>query len=948
MGFTTSITIIAPATGTTCQALAPPVTGVLWDVTNGLPVVGRIVTLKYNSTIIGTEITDIAGTYSFLSPNDVYIPVAGALTLTIDWPGDGVYDPSSNTSPITMSYCGDDAELASKFFASPFRTPAQINTENGERLWGAILCIDPNGLRPVGPKGPIYYLLDTMTIRPGLSDKSGAFEATINDQKTSIDSAGNQKRVYDMTLFTDDTIYIRDNDEFWIGVQQGPEAPNNEDGLDYVWAVNTGGRQWLMGGWITKRYYIYEEDSRITATIEGRCYMDLWRKSFFGTPEIPRNYTSSTDLMSIIPHVLADVNAGQEPDFQFSMSAFYWPVAPMGVEWLKEFREEDAFSVMEDACDEAGWEWQIVINPYGTTPAQRRAVEVYDRGAGPISAQQLIEFDRNIRDLPRIIMGDTTHLTSGVIVTGLQSTIPPEVSGWIQMGLWPDISWSNREYTMISTPYPPNSGIPSPSGGRFSDASLVIDDEGRGALNLQKSNIGAGYFYLIFNYYTDESDQPHAARMDIDLRQWRRLKLRFRHPTRETPDLGTLYRIGLHSTGTPALQFLNSSFEYDFGEGDKQDDPTFIDPTDGNPNDPQVSDHDTINDENWTEIDLLLPEIDPDGMTVNKHHGWIEVTGGGAPDPTAIDFVSIIVQPAESEPGQTYPVATIPPAFTGRPFIHRVALNTNIPAGARYLTIANPEQLFGRGTGVFPTGIGGETLFWNPRPVCLIAGRSGGSWKFEPVYVAGINGPDYPNPAYPASGGQATVRLENGIDRVYHNDTYLYIIGGWSISFSQIHFERNILLEKAASSVPAHLENPKRYRLTDYQEIEYSSEAEARADQDLLKLGVSRQSIRVRLDGDPRQRIGMRVTSRLDPERSADGEPDMIFQNVSMFIDDVEHRVVGTDFYNTFLLGLTSDTRSKGLDDDTGEIIDISNQRSKILRNARGITPLTRGVKQPT
>ena len=910
--------------------------------------------LSYNGTDIGTDFTGAAGEYSIA---DAYIFEGGtpappwpngtpaSWTLTITWAGDGVYDPISNTSSIDISYCYDNADLASKFFVSPYRTPARIKTENGERLYGAILCIDPNGLRPVGPKGPIYFLLDTLTIRPGLSDKTGAFEATINDNKTSIDSEGNQKRIYDMTLLTDDSIYIRDNDEFWIGVQQGPEAPNNEDGLDYVWAVNTGGRQWLMGGWITKRYYTYEPDSRITATIEGRCYMDLWRRSYFGTAEIPRNYTSATDVGNIMANVLSDVNAGQSADYQFSQSGVYWPVAPVGVEWLKEFREEDAFKVMQDACDEAGWEWQIVINPSGATPAQRRAVQVYERASAPISNQQLIEFDRNIREAPRIVMGDTSQLVSGVIISGLQSTIPPEVSGWIQPSLWPDMSWSNREYTMLAIPYPPNSAIASPSGGRFSDASLVIDDEGMGALNLQKTNIGAGHFYLVFNYYTDESDQPHAARMDIDLRQWRRLKLRFRHATRETPDLGTLYRIALHSTGTPALQFLNSSFEYDFGENNKQDDPAFIDP-DGNPNVPQVSDHDTISDENWTEIDLLLPEIDPDGVTVDKHHGWVEVTGGGAPDPTAIDFVSIIVQPTESEPGETYPVATIPPAFTGRPFIHRVALNTTIPIGTRYLTIANPEEIFGRGTGVFPTGIGGETLFWNPRPVCLIAGRSGGSWKFEPVYIAGINGPDYPNPAYPASGGQATVRLENATDRLYHNDTYLYIVGGWSISFSQIHFERNVLLEKDVTSVPAHLENPKRYRLTDYQEIEYSSEAEARADQALLELGISRQSVRIRVDGDPRQRIGMRVTPRLDPERSADGEPDMVFQNVSMFIDDVEHRVRGTDFYNVFLLGFASETRSKGLDDSTAEIIDISNQRSKILRNARGITPLTRGMLQ--
>ena len=936
MGFTTSITIIAPATGQACQPIAPVVTGVLWDVTNGLPVIGRLVTLYYNGTVAGTDVTGGAGDYSIPS---FYIVDVGAFNLGIVWAGDATYDPVINNSPITMSYCESSAELAVGFFVNPYRTPAAIKTEDGERLWGAILCIDPNGLRPVGPVGPIYYLLDTMTIRPGLSDKSGAFEATINDNK-------NDNRTYDMTLLTQDSIYIRDNDEFWIGVQQGAEAPNTEAGLDYGWSVADGGRQWLMGGWITKRYYRYDPDSRITASIEGRCYMDLWRRSYFGTAAIPRNYTSPSDFGSIAFNVLTDVNAGQTADYQFSTSGSHWPAAPTGLEWLKEFREESAFKVMQDGCDEIGYEWQIVINPSGATPAARREVQLYQRVFGPIAVQPLIEFDRNIRDAPRIVMGDTTKLTSGVIITGMSETIPPDVSGWIQQGLWPDLSYTNREYTMLSVPYPPNSARIG-SGGEFSDASLVIDDEGKAALNLQKTVLGAGQFYCCFNYYTDESGQPKAARMEIDLRQWRRLKFRFKHGTRDTPDLGSAYRIGIHSTGGPGIQFLNSAYKYDFGTGVQQDDPTFVDPTDANLNDPQVSDHDTISDSDWTEIDLLLPEVDPSGATITKHHGWFAVTGGGAPDPTKIDFISIGISPAESEPGNTY-AASVPPAFVGRPFIHRVALTTapTIPSGTRYLDTANPENIFGRGTGTFPTGISGETMFFNPRPYCLIAGRHAGSWHIEPVYIAGINGPDYPSPAYTGAAA-ATIRLENGLQNTYSSQTYLYIVGGWSISFSQIHFERNILLEKAATSVPLHLQNPKRYRLADYQELEYSSEAEAKADQDLLALGISRQDLRIRVDGDPRQRIGMRVVPRLDPERSDAGEPDMVFQDVPMVIDDVEHRVIGADFVNVFLLGRTTQSRSVGLDSSASEVIDISKQSNRILRNARGTTPLTRGIVQP-
>ncbi|MCK4266270.1 MAG: hypothetical protein KAX31_03250, partial [Thermoplasmata archaeon] len=133
-------------------------------------------------------------------------------------------------------------DFYSKFFVTRYRTPSKI--ESG--AWGAILCIDPNGLR-ADQKGPIYYLLDGCAIRPGLTDKAGGFVATINDNAPSIDSGGNQKRIYDMTLFEADSIYIRDNDEFWIGVQQGvigSSGPvlDNSIGRENSWVAGTGGR----------------------------------------------------------------------------------------------------------------------------------------------------------------------------------------------------------------------------------------------------------------------------------------------------------------------------------------------------------------------------------------------------------------------------------------------------------------------------------------------------------------------------------------------------------------------------------------------------------------------------------------------------------------------------------------------------------------------------------
>ncbi len=1074
MGFTTSITIIAPATGQSCQALAPPVTGILWDETNGLPVIGVNVTLKYDSTVIGTDTTGGAGDYSIA---DAYIPADGPFTLTIDWAGDATYDPTSNTSPITMSYCEGDEDLAAKLWVTRYRTPSQIATEGGVPLWGAILCIDPNGLRTT-QKGPIYYLLDTCITRPGLTDKAGGFAATINDNKTSISSIGIQKRPYDMTLFEADTIYIRDNDEFWVGVQQGTvgsggPVTDNESGLQNSWVAGTGGRYWFMGGWIIKRFYSYDEATRIIANLEGKCYMDLWKENYFGTDDIPRDYTEdAVDILQVIVDVLHDINAAQDTDWEFRShpenfpgsrltddvafaatriyventdsfspgSAFIWDnetrtgetvtivsVTPgvdlalggfgittpdgfsvaenawivmsselTGTPFLKSFNNNADFTTLRDLCERADHEWKIAPYPAGTTPAARRALEFYPRSAAPVSSAQFIQYETNIRQLPSIMVGDTTNLVTNALITGKPLTLPEDTWRWINTGIWPDKVTRNRYYSVASTPPPPNA-----HSDAIADASLILDDQAHPALSIQKDN--QGVFDVSLSFYAEGSDIG-VATLDADLRKWRRLKFRFRHPTAESASIpltvtnwalltghtiivtatsvaaeaiprvyhlvegidwtasvdndttaesirsainaltwtsatralavitvtGTvtgflsyiastataglaintaesnLYRVFLHTynpTWKGNVNVWNQAFIYDFGTGAKQSSTTF--------NDPVASNYDVVVAGIWSEIDILLPEVNPDGtigdgtigsLTDDTYmHGWRPVYLSGPPhspsttaDPTNIDFVGLYIDCKERGPGGT---ATDAPGAisrslsgTNKNFVATLTLGAPAAAGDLFIKVTNAERIAGdyaMGVGAAPTE---ARIFRSPYPEYFIWKNLG---NYEPIKIAAIatSGAYYP--------GTTNVLLQAPLQNNYTIASQLLCRGGWNFCFSQLHFALGSI-DKAAS-LPANLANPKRFRLISSDDVEYLVDVEGLADQALLD-ATALQAIKLTLDGDPRRRIGLQVTPYLDPDRFAAGLPTT-FHGIDTIIDSMEHQVNDVDFVSTLVLG---------------------------------------------
>ena len=1042
-------------------------------------------------TPVETAVTGAGGVYT-IPP--CYVPVNGFgnppvsvnLTLTIYFTGTATYLASNNTSAITITYCEVDADLASKFWVTRYRTPSRIEPAVGDTpaAWGAILCIDPNSLR-ADQKGPIYYLLDTCVVRPGLTDKSGGFTATINDNKTSIDSAGNQKRVYDMTLFEADTIYIRDNDEFWIGVQEGVTGSSgpvldNESGLENSWSAGVGGRQWLLGGWVGKRHYRYEENSRITATIEGKDYMDLWKENFFGTSGIPRDYKDdAVDILQVVVDILADFNAAQDDDYEvrshpslfpgspltadvapagvlisvqdvdsFSaappFSAFIWDdetktgetVTVIGVgattltiwpaltigftvaenAWIvmtadltdtlfmKAFNNNADFSTMQDLCERADFEWKIAPYPAGTTPAERRRFQFYPRETAPWSGAPNIFYSDSIRDLPQIMVGNTTNLLTNALVTGSPISLPENTWDWINTGLWPDKETRHRIYSFASIPSPPNAYY-----NRIVDSTLILDDEMRPALNFQNDLDGLFQLYLsFFNRNTNFG----VATLNMDLRYWRRLKFHFRHPTAESALIilivndytalvgktivvtaapvdapvdfvpveyylveGTDWTAAVSDNATAAsiqaaidglewasatvigatisargdltpgalgfLSFVSSdadaldltinlnnaneykisicteneapvapehawqrTFEYRFGTGSLQSS-TLL-------NDPVVSPRDIVAGRNWSTIDILLPDVNTDGtigdgtvasLTNDEYmHGWRPTYIGDAPaiantaDPTNIDFIQIYADLQESVPGVFLRALNGVTPVASRTFAQYLLLGTGAVAGSKFLDVTDPSYIAGDYASAVMGAPPSEARVFNyPYPKWVIWGDDGGN-TWEEIEIVAIASSD----SLIESGYNVLLNtpLEHNYPKGPGQNPEICIRGGWSICFSQLHFTLGDINKEA--TLPAHLANPKRFRLVSSDDLEYLVDVEGRADQELLD-AASLQAVKITLDGDPRRLIGTRVRPYLDEQRFNAGLPTT-FHGTEMIIEMSEHQLTDVQFVSVLML----------------------------------------------
>jgi len=858
------------------------------------PLPGMLITVAYNGTILGTDTTDILGAYSI--PGPIYILEAGTFDLTASFAGDATYDPSSTFTSITIEYCEGDENLAARFWVSKWRVPVDIEADT----YGGLLCIDPNGLRSTN-RGPVIFLLDDLNLSPGLTEKSGVMRCQVNDNAT--DDTHPEGRV-DMELLREGTIWVQDNDEFWVGVQRGPDPGGSEP--HGSWDSSGGGdgegagRQWLMGGYISKRYYRYGADGNITAVIIGKDYMDVWKDQIFGTPSIPRNYTEATDLSRLAEDILNDVNAFQPLGWRYSAHPTYFPaiaaltsdcnywatictvadnssfttgpafiwddVSPgetvtiisflfdtdidfmgspiqqilgykvannakiaqtIGIEWKKEFDQEASDNVMVDICDEASYEWRIDY---------RRRLMLYPRTSAPPAPT--IRFTKNIRSLPEIVMGNTTESITHVIVTDATvSSIPPDIDAWCtNPDTWPELTNPNRGYSAASMPSPAN-----PADNIYADSTLIYDDEVAPSLCFQNELVPQ--FNLQLSLYRDSSGEYQYSQLHLDLREWQRLKFRFRHPTRTGS--GNTYRLQLHTGGVDLTggEFFNNRYQYDFGQGTQE--------------------IDTIDSAAWTEIELLLPEVDVDG-NVTELNGWTAYSAWDVihgvlvpPDPTDINWVSIFVSCNESNPGHG----------PGQ------VLLANVSAGDQYLRVANPEYFASSRTST-------RKLFLLPNTYLLEdAGDS------EDVRIRGVSLDSIPAPD----------NLE--LDKVVINNytvaagATVSVKGGWTICFSQFHFERKLRYEPSAVAPTP----PYRYRMMIAKEMENLNEAVARADGIIVQEEGIMKTVRLLIDGDPRFEAGY------SPRLYLDVEP---FDNIPMFIDDIQYGLgADLDFKITLTLG---------------------------------------------
>jgi hypothetical protein len=815
--------------------------------------------------------------------------------------------------------------------------PTTTDIETG--TWGAVLVIDPNGLRTFSPVGPLYYKLDSLRIQPGLTDRGGVFTATLNDNK-------NDSRTYDMMLLTPLSTYIRDNDEFWVGVQYGPVA----EGLSNTWDGSTG-RYWFMGGWITRRYYTYNDNGDITAVIEGKDYMDLWRTQPYGTPEDPKDYSETPGLHSAIADDLfTEVNSLQLANYQFTKHGTYWDTGSMTGEIQRNMRSETAFDIMEEICREEGYDWQIQVDPTGATPADRRVVMLYARDSTnmPIVniATRRIAYDQQVRSIPTLQLGDTEDVATHIIITTEKETVPPEISNFMQPGLWPDKDDMSTRYSILSFPSPRNWGAwgweasddgsasygQLTEGPHLNDVSQVMDDEEYPAVNFQKliqiNHPERRSFWNFLNFYNNPDDRPAGAALDLDLRKWRRLKFKFKHNTRRHYllsggpadeldwDEDSVYKVRLHTnvdgfTGSKA-DWYKRAFVYTFGTGYQ---------------DLYDLGEDRVTGAGWTMINLLLPELDADGNVINWN-GWSReytvdpIYPPVTADPTSIDFVSFEIECAEGTGSPANWSSTLSDArsvqhyrgyFVINDVFHSLTDPETRPAvgdlylAANNLSAGELETYFYWGSRLTTPTITGEIVFAPPYPRMLITTGSIEQYSYDDLYewveVEAING-DWGNDA---NGDPYVIRLVRPLTQNYgafNNtepnvppaaglDLELYIPFGVSWSLSQLRFEKGGGYVIPVTR-PTELQKPYRYRLVASPEVDVREQAEFKATKEIFN---STQHTRIKLDGNPYYLIGYLVNPQLDPGR------ETIFHNVWHCIDDIDYVVDGTDFYSDITIG---------------------------------------------
>ena len=798
--------------------------------------------------------------------------------------------------------------------APPF--PDSDNME--EDAWGGIILIDPDNIYSTNNYA---FLVDAMTIRPGITDESGVFMISINDNERRDETGEVINKAFN--LFT----FIKDRDPVQLAVQRGTSsgAWDPLGGTDGEGA----GREILLGGYVMQRFWTVEGDGRITAHIIGVDFMHAWKKIFFGTPAIPRDYelpefegTGGAPIWGSMPDpssvgvfddLLTDVNAqiSNTDAYRFtfiSATGVSYFVAPSGIAnnnlVSKTYKFASAFDTAQELCEQLKlinspqltWEW--AIDPF-------RVVMWWPRKAWSIDdvpqVDAPINYATNIREVTNIQISDTTDAITHVIVTDAENdrTLPTDIDALCYAyRMWDERGGSFQKYK--SQRYDSNS-VPAPGLGfvtlhadrrKAVDRSLVVDDEGHPAVCFMKDDwedpFNAKYrlFTIESNLYRSGEDWFHQD-LKMDLQKYRRIRYKFRVPNlngygSNGPDY---YRIRLHWN-----EKLDEYYYYDFGKG-----------SDGLQQNPDsvsydINSEDNIPDDDWIWIDLALPQLNRDGTGIEKTNGWIT--------------------PLKGLPGKTIKWAAIEVKLQqswSTPIGPHTTLDVAAVNNTQFLTLASPGLFIGnKDSEEFDT-------FNAPGPKPVILSNTP---AYSPIPDIKNNG------AFLAYLSAVNIESSSGNTSVYplsksaSKDTWVFERAGWAVCFSQFHFVKTLTVEQEDTSL---------FRPPfSYAQI-YSKESDTLGDVGDISHAIMNEHAKTKsyaeilCDGNPLHKIGFGVQVDL----KATG-----FNNVKLPIDDIEYVVDKVDFYTRIRVGnqvnKTERTESAIINAHSRNIKDISVKNTKL------------------
>ncbi len=889
-----------------------------WD---GLPLPNMDVHLKIDGSTEQTDTTDSEGKFKF------YYTWAAATAVTVQVVAD---DGPLIPEPY---YEGGSSSVESLSIVNHwYPQPEEVETD----CYAWVLCIDPNGVRA----GPMYYILDDASVKPGITDKTGAFAGQLNDNY-KIRPADDFIQ-YDMYLLGDNKEFILDQDEFWVGLQRGPQT-KRYDPENYSWNPSGGtdgkgaGIHWLMGGYISKRYYIRGAKKRVTALLIGKGYLDVWKDQMFGTDEIPRDYTEPTSLDVIVNDVFADVNAKQAEDYKYTTHPTYWQTttttltinASYGATLL-EVADVTHFNIGDiiKISDAAGSEeleitgitdniylQQLDVQSYPTVDPFNPGVQSilgYDKATATVSPQsglmsifwQRVFVDDNSFDIMQEMCQEAIYefrINYLKQVMFYPKSTPPQATNRdirynTNIRSVPEIVMGDTENIItdvvvrdgLPTTYPDNINL-------WASVPTYWYEIGNSGIRAYSNVLGPAPANPVTEAYTDSSLvfddenksglcwQHEGAQIDFLLHFGYRLvdSVLGGGATPVSADMSLDLR---------RYRRLKWKWRHLTWNGVKPDHVTAA----ATDNIYAMQLHTALNDVfifyfgEGTQEDLGLSNNDlieatPSTIGVPQDTGWtlIDLELPEPDDDGSISFINLAQMKGWIVVGNPDPLDINWISFFVR--APETAPNSGYArASPKTLVAVNPAA--------------GALHVQVTAPENL-AGFQTGSQTHELVMRrpidAEIDGEGVQlRVIYPRSApATENLRLEAPLITSKSTGDPLRVLAGKTFGFSQLRFERDF--KGVGENISL---GPKRYRIYREEEFVFQSQATSKVDEILNVEGTPRKWVKVIIDGDPEKEVGTSVKIYLDPNHNA------VFQNITMLVDDVEYALNAVNLETTLVL----------------------------------------------